>query len=600
VPNQLDTFTTEALEAETRRLSRLARGLLYGEHDAEDAVQDAWLTVLRPGGEEPRKVRGWLAGAVRRMALTTRRADARRRRRERSAARCESLPSAAQTAGSIEVLRLLLEAIESLEEPYRRTIMLRFFDNRSPREIARAEGIPVNTVRSHISRGIEQLRRRLDAGREGRARDLLAVLAPLAGSPPWAAGPVATAGSSLVPLGGVFVMKQQVLLVALVVGLLLIVGGSWMVRSDGTIPDEDSGSRPPSLEEPVAKISRLDAGLTAGAGRSPLEPALAVERDWVVRGQVTLGYREAMPDANLIARLYAGASTAGELLEEQRLKTGPQGEFEWGLPRPDRLTTVVIVSDQAGFRGGSKRTSVPSGDSPPQDMLISLQPWDLVAIGRVLDSEGGPVAGAHVIGDQSETRTDHEGRYRLRVSSYRERAQAIVVAAGYRPERIIAIPAGPGEIQVQDVVLVAGTSLRGRVIDEAGAPVLGAEISIWPTKVKTTSDESGRFVLESFDPQKKDPQLRADGTAFCGQGRLVTSEEIEAGELEWVLKRGATMRGHVFGEDGSPVEHAACGRASFRRGSGWAGRPTGRGALVGRAGHRRCQPAHPLGVGLLQ
>ncbi len=185
-----------------------------------------------------------------------------------------------------------------------------------------------------------------------------------------------------------------------------------------------------------------------------------------------------------------------------------------------------------------------------------MRPWDVVAVGRVFDPAGEPVAGARVVGRQVKTLTDAEGRYRLRWSSYRGELQARIVADGYRPERIVAMPNGPGEVRVQDVVLVAGKSLRGRVVDEAGAPIVGAEISAWLTDVQTTSDQSGRFELTSIDPQKKNQWLRADGTGFCGQGRLVTPEEFEAGELEWVLWRGAVVRGHVFEEDGSPLEGA--------------------------------------------
>ncbi len=357
--DRLDTYPAEALEAETRRLSRLARGLLYGEHDAEDAVQDAWLTVLRSQADGPRSLRGWLTGTVRGLALTRRRAEARRRHRERSAARGESIPSAAHAAGRIEVLRLLLEAVDSLEEPYRRTIVLRFFDDLAPREIARDEGVPVNTVRSRVQRGLEQLRRRLDAGREGRRRDLLAALAPLAGRPPWAAGALASAASSVVQMGGVQVMRQQVKLVALTMGLLLVGGAGWMALSGGTAQVGDPVAPRATLEESVVEGSRLAEEPPVGAGRVAANPLLVGERDWVVRGQVTLGNREALPDATLIARLHAGASTTGELLVEERLQTDERGGFEWRLPRPARFTTVAVTIDLDDHHGSSKDRSVP-------------------------------------------------------------------------------------------------------------------------------------------------------------------------------------------------------------------------------------------------
>jgi len=63
-------------------LRRLARGLLYDRHGAEDVVQEAWLAALASG---PRSMPlgAWLACTVRRLAQNRRRAEARRRERER-------------------------------------------------------------------------------------------------------------------------------------------------------------------------------------------------------------------------------------------------------------------------------------------------------------------------------------------------------------------------------------------------------------------------------------------------------------------------------------------------------------------------------------
>ena len=69
--DRLDSLSPEALDAETRRLRRLTRGLLYEQHDAEDVVQESWLTVLRRDRENPRSLSGWLTATVRRLASST-------------------------------------------------------------------------------------------------------------------------------------------------------------------------------------------------------------------------------------------------------------------------------------------------------------------------------------------------------------------------------------------------------------------------------------------------------------------------------------------------------------------------------------------------
>jgi RNA polymerase sigma factor (sigma-70 family) len=551
--DRLDSFPAHALDAETRRLLRLARGLLYGEHDAQDAVQEAWLTVLGEQGQAPRSLAGWLTGTVRRMSVTTRRAAVRRRRRESAAARGEALPSAADSAGRIEVLRLLLEAVQSLAEPYRRTIVMRFFEDLAPREIARREGTPVNTVRSHLARGLGMLRERLDAGEEGRRRDFLAALAPLAGRPPWTAGAL---GPSLIRLGGVQLMKRQVNLALLSLAALLVAGVGWRVLSSARPRVADPVMPRASLEGAGLEASRLTGESSSDGDRTVAEFPATTVLDWVVRGQATLGNLEPLVDAPLVVRLFAGGSTDGGLLLEQRVRTDSQGAFEWGLPRPERLVTIAVAVDLAGHVSRPSDTPVAHGDGPPQDLLVTAQALDVVAVGRVLRPDGEPFAGARVLADWDETRTNAEGRYRLRGSSRRGTLEGTIVAEGYRPAKIVAVADGPGEVRVEDSVLLAGGSLRGRVIDAAGLPVAGVEIQVWSTVLRTSSDGAGRFELTSLDPEKSNVWLRATGAGFCGQGRLLTAEELEAGELEWVLERGALVRGHVFEEDGTPVKGA--------------------------------------------
>ena len=52
-------------------------------------------------------------------------------------------------------------AVASLEEPYREVVALRFFAERSLAEIADETGRPLNTVKTHLRRGLAKLRDRL-------------------------------------------------------------------------------------------------------------------------------------------------------------------------------------------------------------------------------------------------------------------------------------------------------------------------------------------------------------------------------------------------------------------------------------------------------
>src|SRR5436190_870320 len=70
---------------------------------------------------------------------------------------------AAEVEGSDEVGR----AIDALPDPYRSVLVLRFRHGMEPAEIANALGLPPGTVRSHIHRGLERVKRAVPAGLAG-------------------------------------------------------------------------------------------------------------------------------------------------------------------------------------------------------------------------------------------------------------------------------------------------------------------------------------------------------------------------------------------------------------------------------------------------
>lgn len=50
------------------------------------------------------------------------------------------------------------DAFQLMDEPYREVVALRFFAELSLPEIAEATGRPLNTVKTHLRRGMERLR----------------------------------------------------------------------------------------------------------------------------------------------------------------------------------------------------------------------------------------------------------------------------------------------------------------------------------------------------------------------------------------------------------------------------------------------------------
>lgn len=111
----------------------LARSLASDAHLAEDLVQDAWLAALERPPETGRPVRGWLASVLRHRWLDLVRERGRREGRERSAAAQEAWPPSHDVVERAALQRGLVAAVLALDEPYRSTVLLRFFDELPPR-----------------------------------------------------------------------------------------------------------------------------------------------------------------------------------------------------------------------------------------------------------------------------------------------------------------------------------------------------------------------------------------------------------------------------------------------------------------------------------
>ena len=89
--------------------------------------------------------------------------DADARSGDAAVAHGVSAPDADPAAQALRAERFtsIRNAVASLDEPYREVVALRFFAERSLAEIADETGRPLNTVKTHLHRGLAKLRDRL-------------------------------------------------------------------------------------------------------------------------------------------------------------------------------------------------------------------------------------------------------------------------------------------------------------------------------------------------------------------------------------------------------------------------------------------------------
>jgi RNA polymerase sigma-70 factor (ECF subfamily) len=142
-----------------------------GEHGAaEEVAQDAFLDLYRALGaaearlESEDHVRFWL-----RRVTVHRATDALRRRAVRPEAAAEEWieeehgvdgSDGDRSAMNAAVVARLEELLQALPEAMRVAVVLRYQEEMSPDEIAALLGQPVATVKSHLQRGLQLLRRK--------------------------------------------------------------------------------------------------------------------------------------------------------------------------------------------------------------------------------------------------------------------------------------------------------------------------------------------------------------------------------------------------------------------------------------------------------
>ncbi|MDJ0974213.1 MAG: sigma-70 family RNA polymerase sigma factor [Planctomycetota bacterium] len=232
---------------------RLARSLVLDDAEADDVMQDAAVAALESGRAPRKGLAAWLSGVTRNVVRNRRRGESRRRKRETDAARPEATPSAAESVVRAAEQSRLLEHVVNLEEPYRTAVVLRFVEGLPPRVMATRLGQPVETVRTHVKRGLTRLRAELDQRHGGRDmwRASLLLVADDAPYRPAASGGLA---------GG----KKAVVALAAVAAITLAAWWIWSLAQDAS-----TDAQPP-IELAGDASMRTDAAPEEDPDRKPI------------------------------------------------------------------------------------------------------------------------------------------------------------------------------------------------------------------------------------------------------------------------------------------------------------------------------------------
>jgi len=127
---------------------------------AEEVAQDVFLQLYRNLGtiESDSHLLFWL-----RQVTTRRCIDLTRRTRLKAVSLDDAGELPAHTKAADPLLdRKLKRLVEELPDVQRAVVTLRYQEDLDPSEICRIVGMPVNTVKSHLHRALQSLRRKLE------------------------------------------------------------------------------------------------------------------------------------------------------------------------------------------------------------------------------------------------------------------------------------------------------------------------------------------------------------------------------------------------------------------------------------------------------
>lgn len=494
-------------------LRKIAERLLRDASDRDDAIQEMWLASLQTRGDGVKSV-GWRVKTLRHRAMRIWNSRQRQFEQEATADMASISPEPDAELDRQSLRELLLETLAQLPERQAEVLRARFYEDLSTEEIADRLNRPAGTIRAWLSRGIGEMRRRLDQRTGDPRLTALALIRGFDWPPETARLLQATGAAASLATGFAWSVWTAGLLAAAAVGL-------WLFRST----EGESSIAPTPSGATIASSAVASAGVTI----AKLAPS----------GSSQDGQRIPVPEVQGVDPPSRGAPA-------DEPSTRPDGSL--------RVTLTFVDDAGVPVPGVGAHVSVPPGrprsevaTSGPDGTLLlhahanqRLVYNDDVAAGNGLES-------AATREDTIKIKLSHPDAARLpdiNIPFVPDTEKAIELTLDLRPARI-----------------------RGRILDRQGRPIEGARFGVfglprdqhdgylleWLAH-RSTTDARGEFVLVNVRAGPGTYLAEADG--FVEQRIQQHSERGETADLEIVLDRALRVVGVVEDHRGYPVEGA--------------------------------------------
>ncbi len=578
------SFDLQSIFEEEAFVRGLARSLLFDEHQVDDVVQQTWLLaikrpVARPEDGSPR---AWLATVVRNLVSNEHRASQRRDRREHEAAVAEALPSTADLLEQQDNRRMMVEAVGELTEPYRSAILLRYFEQLPPRQIAARLRLPRATVASRLKRGLQMLRERLDVVKGGDRRAWCLGLVPLAAAPRVTAGVLSVKAASWL---GILMMMKNIWLSAFVLALLVSLAFSYFWGIDNAPPPASVTAEASVTGADIEQAPVLAESSTSAVGTRVAVGETKAQKEIDSVNAALAGFRgrfmrpDGEPAAGAKIRILSvdpmtiyGAERAP--LSGSRSPIGPQGS--------EALCDEDGRFEVHGFwPRGMHALHAGLGSEYPLLQILSQSPGpgQIVELGTFHAVQKGVIEGL-VVGEDSEPLADAliwcadvpgvvfaaapidrltaDGAIFLSLPDVASAEGPEVDAAGYH--RHLRKHLSKDAVQAK----------RGSDYVVMDIPEWGKRFLEYLPRVHTRTDAEGRFRLVGVDPGDNVLVVRAKGYANGGKARVAVRVDRVRKLSKIRMHRGNSLRGVVCDAEGELLAGVEL-RAAYRPSVGLTG-----------------------------
>lgn len=134
---------------------------IVGLDESESVLSRVFLKATQKPPRHSKNIKAWLATMIKNEAIDCARSSSRRIARERRLPATDLPSTPPELLEKAETRALIQSALMSLPEPQRHILILRYYEDCSPREIGLKFGISHSAVRTRISRALGVLREKL-------------------------------------------------------------------------------------------------------------------------------------------------------------------------------------------------------------------------------------------------------------------------------------------------------------------------------------------------------------------------------------------------------------------------------------------------------